>query len=74
MEEHVQTFIGRDTAGRNVVLQVWRQVESNGAGELHAGTIRIATHDGRTVERTGKGRYELLPSREPILCDAPDAP
>ena len=74
MEEHIQTFIGRDTAGRNVILHVWRQVESNGAGELHAGQTRIATKDGRIVERTNKGRYELLPSREPILSDEPDAP
>ena len=74
MEEHVQTFIGRNTAGQNVVLQVWRQIDSNGAGELHAGPIRIALQDGRTLERKDKGRYELLPTRETISCDAPDAP
>jgi hypothetical protein len=74
MEEHVQTFIAKDAAGRNVVLQVWRQVESNGAGELHGAGTRITTHDGRVVERTGKGRYEVLPTREPIQSDAPDAP
>jgi len=74
MEEHVQTFIARDTAGRNIVLQVWRQVESNGAGELHASGTRITTHDGRSVERKDKGRYELLPTHEPIRSDAPDAP
>jgi hypothetical protein len=74
MEEHVHTFIARDAAGRNVVMQVWRQIESNGAGELHDGATRITTHDGRAVERMEKGRYELVSSREPILSDAPDAP
>jgi hypothetical protein len=74
MEEHVHTFIAKDVTGRNVVMQVWRQIHSNGAGELHDGGTRITTHDGRAVERMEKGRYELLPTREPILSDAPDAP
>ena len=73
MEERVQTFLAKDSNGHRVVLSVWREVCSLN-GQLTPGATRIATRDGRTVERKEKGQYELAETRERIIADSPDAP
>jgi hypothetical protein len=73
MEQPIQTFVGMDSNGQSVVLQVWREMRSVD-GSLEPGMTRIATRDGRSVERKHRGFYEITESRELIVSDWPDAP
>ena len=73
MEEQVQSFMAKDAAGQTIVLNVWREVCSV-EGSLEPGTTRIATRDGRTVERKGRGQYEVVQTHEQYVSDQPDAP
>jgi hypothetical protein len=79
MEQLEKSFAGRDERGRPVTVKVYVQsigttsFESGGTAERQSTTRRIATSDGRRLNRISKGVYEVAGGGR-ITSDAADAP
>jgi hypothetical protein len=75
-EQLEKSFAGRDERGRPVTVKVYVQsigFESGGTPERRSTTRRIATSDGRRLNRISKGVYEVAGGGR-ITSDAADAP
>jgi hypothetical protein len=79
-EQLEKSFTGRDDRGRPVKVNVYAASivttgsESGGGVERRSTTRRIATSDGRRLNRIAKGVYEIAGGGGRVTSDAPEAP
>jgi hypothetical protein len=76
-EQIEKSFAGRDDRGRPVKVNVYAAsigFESGGGVERRSTTRRIATSDGRRLNRIARGVYEIAGGGGRVTSDAPEAP